>query len=543
MLGKRKIIEVFEALNCCKKKLKTEPFFNHKNLDLNTPKVEILEQITEIFKKQNEEDFKIEDSQNFKRKFTSNTKIEPSLQKNPEAIINQNLTTKTETLLQKTVSNEIDENVNKNNNMPIKRITLGGPGKNLTTETDPLTKNTTLNQIETNIDDNSANITRLQNVNKDYDMALQKDPVYEAGIFIDNLTRKLAARYPNENFDLVPSLEMKYLWQRINCNKLLPKNKTSKKRRTILPVDLDKYFNQSNLNKNVLVSLRNSHMCFRVTMKCISTPNMSHKKGRKSEIPDDEAKDNQVIRKYYYNRYNLFGQYDLGIQLDEESWFSVTPEKIAEYTAKKLFECSPGATIIDGFSGVGGNTIQFAKQFNKVNTIEIDEEKQVMQKNNSDIYKVSEKINQINSDFLLVKNDDIKRESPENDDTIVFSSPPWGGVDYQNMNFYSIFQEVYPNIIYILDKSFELGKLSKTKICFMLPKNTRLNELVVLCNRAREKYGFSDTLNFCTIEKITTYKNFLLYSFSTIFLLKCFFFILNEKIQQKVFTIISSVFK
>lgn len=43
--------------------------------------------------------------------------------------------------------------------------------------------------------------------------------------------------------------------------------------------------------------------------------------------------------------------------MDEEGWFSVTPESIAEHHALRM--CS-GGLIIDGFTGVGGNAIQFA---------------------------------------------------------------------------------------------------------------------------------------------------------------------------------------
>ena len=45
-----------------------------------------------------------------------------------------------------------------------------------------------------------------------------------------------------------------------------------------------------------------------------------------------------------------------------ESWFSVTPERIAEEIARKIDNgCEPDGIIIDAFCGCGGNTIQFAK--------------------------------------------------------------------------------------------------------------------------------------------------------------------------------------
>lgn len=43
--------------------------------------------------------------------------------------------------------------------------------------------------------------------------------------------------------------------------------------------------------------------------------------------------------------------------MDEEGWYSVTPEKIAIRHAQR---CGNGI-VIDCFAGVGGNAIQFAK--------------------------------------------------------------------------------------------------------------------------------------------------------------------------------------
>lgn len=61
--------------------------------------------------------------------------------------------------------------------------------------------------------------------------------------------------------------------------------------------------------------------------------------------------------KYWYQRYRLFSRYDEGIKMDEEGWFSVTPECIAQHQASRMFS---GGLIVDAFTGVGGNAIQFA---------------------------------------------------------------------------------------------------------------------------------------------------------------------------------------
>lgn len=64
------------------------------------------------------------------------------------------------------------------------------------------------------------------------------------------------------------------------------------------------------------------------------------------------------ISKYWWQRYMLFSKFDNGIKMDEEGWFSVTPEPIAKHHAAR---CGHGA-IVDFFTGVGGNAIQFAKR-------------------------------------------------------------------------------------------------------------------------------------------------------------------------------------
>lgn len=65
------------------------------------------------------------------------------------------------------------------------------------------------------------------------------------------------------------------------------------------------------------------------------------------------------ICKYWCQRYILFSRFDDGIRMDEEGWFSVTPESIARHHAVK---CG-GGIVVDCFTGVGGNAIQLAMRF------------------------------------------------------------------------------------------------------------------------------------------------------------------------------------
>ena len=65
-----------------------------------------------------------------------------------------------------------------------------------------------------------------------------------------------------------------------------------------------------------------------------------------------------IIGKYWCQRYLLFSRFDDGIKMDEEGWFSVTPEPIARHHASR---CGSGI-VVDSFSGVGGNAIQLAQR-------------------------------------------------------------------------------------------------------------------------------------------------------------------------------------
>ena len=88
---------------------------------------------------------------------------------------------------------------------------------------------------------------------------------------------------------------------------------------------------------------------------------------------------------HHHFRYNLFSRFDDGVELDVESWFSVTPEAIAQHIAERC-RCD---VIIDAFCGVGGNAIQFAQTCNHVIAIDIDPEKIRLARHNAKIYGVS----------------------------------------------------------------------------------------------------------------------------------------------------------
>ncbi len=79
------------------------------------------------------------------------------------------------------------------------------------------------------------------------------------------------------------------------------------------------------------------------------------------------------VRRFYKRRHFLFKKYSQGIQLDEESWYSVIPEVsfifltilikcISKHIADKIYAKSKelkmeNPKVIDGFCGSGGLAI------------------------------------------------------------------------------------------------------------------------------------------------------------------------------------------
>lgn len=132
------------------------------------------------------------------------------------------------------------------------------------------------------------------------------------------------------------------------------------------------------------------------------------------------------IQKYWAQRYRLFSKFDEGVKLDAESWYSITPEKIAEHIADRC----RADVLVDGFCGVGGNAIQFAFTCERVIAIDIDPNKIELARHNAAVYGVEDRIEFIVGDFFQVM--------PSLKADVVFLSPPWGGPEYQNQEVFDL---------------------------------------------------------------------------------------------------------
>ncbi|XP_037950909.1 trimethylguanosine synthase [Teleopsis dalmanni] len=184
------------------------------------------------------------------------------------------------------------------------------------------------------------------------------------------------------------------------------------------------------------------------------------------KLPKFIREDKDML-KYWRNRFSLFSRFDEGIQLDRESWFSVTPEKVAIHTARRL-ACD---VMIDAFCGCGGNTIQFARTCGKVYAFDIDPVKLKMAKHNATIYGVADKIEFILADFLQVC-DNFKFKCDA-----VFLSPPWGGPQYKNKKMYDIEKFLLP--VSATKLLSECRKMTEN-IAIFLPRNSNMQQIVKL---------------------------------------------------------------
>lgn len=188
------------------------------------------------------------------------------------------------------------------------------------------------------------------------------------------------------------------------------------------------------------------------------------KKKKRKGLPK-EMLENERLLKYWYKRYRLFSRFDEGIKLDEESWYSVTPEKVSSHTAERC-RCD---VIIDACCGAGGNTIQFAFTCERVIAIDIDPQKIKLAKHNAKVYGVEDRIEFIVGDFLKL--------APTLHADVVFLSPPWGGPDYASQPTYNldrIMSHIGGEALYSSAASIT------PNIAMYLPRNVNADELLKL---------------------------------------------------------------
>ncbi|XP_039043820.1 uncharacterized protein LOC120183120 isoform X2 [Hibiscus syriacus] len=199
-----------------------------------------------------------------------------------------------------------------------------------------------------------------------------------------------------------------------------------------------------------------------------------------------------IIGKYWCQRYLLFSRFNDGIEMDEEGWFSVTPELIARHHASR---CGSGI-VVDSFTGVGGNAIQLAQRSAHVIAIDIDPKKIDYAYHNAAVYGVIDHIDFVIGDFFTL--------APKLKADTVFLSPPWGGPDYAKVEIYDLKTMLRPHDGYFL---FNVAKKIGSRIVMFLPRNVDLNQLAEMALSAQPSLSLEVEKSFLNgkLKGITAY--------------------------------------
>ncbi|RXW21790.1 hypothetical protein EST38_g4074 [Candolleomyces aberdarensis] len=208
----------------------------------------------------------------------------------------------------------------------------------------------------------------------------------------------------------------------------------------------------------------------------------------------------------FSQRYRLFSLYSEppGCLLDDEGWFSVTPERIANQIAERC-RCD---TILDGFCGVGGNAIAFAQTCNRVIALDTSPTRLALARHNAQIYGVADRIEFIQADYTSFIQSRLLRGDPRKID-VIFLSPPWGGPAYLDGDTEETVNGEHPS--YHLSSiqpihGAELFRLSRSvtpNIAYFLPRNTNLNEIGELAGE--EKVEVEEEWTGTKLKALTCY--------------------------------------
>jgi trimethylguanosine synthase len=160
-----------------------------------------------------------------------------------------------------------------------------------------------------------------------------------------------------------------------------------------------------------------------------------HDRGRQmngDQNEEDDARDGRQLEHYWQQRYLFFSRMDQGCLIDSEGWYSVTPECIAEHIAQR---CPPNARVLDGFVGVGGNAIAFARRGCRVTAVDVDADRLDIARHNAGVYGVQDRIDFYGGDFFQFLQQPPSQASSFD---VIFLSPPWGGPQYKQQDVYRL---------------------------------------------------------------------------------------------------------
>jgi trimethylguanosine synthase len=166
------------------------------------------------------------------------------------------------------------------------------------------------------------------------------------------------------------------------------------------------------------------------------------------------------LDKHWQRRYEYFAKFDDGIQIDEVGLYSVVPEETALEQAQLVI----GRTVLDAFTGVGGNAIGFARSGKHVIATDCNTKRLSMAINNADIYGVANLIEFHLCDALVA----LQKFHAD----AAYLDPPWGRRDYKEREVFHL-EDFQPNGHALLQMA--LGRFSQ--VLLRVPRTFALEEL------------------------------------------------------------------
>lgn len=121
--------------------------------------------------------------------------------------------------------------------------------------------------------------------------------------------------------------------------------------------------------------------------------------------------------------------------------------------------------ITDANSNMGGNVINFAKNFKFVNSVEILPFHCDILKNNVEVYDLLDKVNINCADYLDIMHN-LKQD-------VIFFDPPWGGTDYKKEKNLNLYLDNI-NIVDIINELYDYAKM----IVLRIPRNFNIVDLL-----------------------------------------------------------------
>jgi trimethylguanosine synthase len=144
-------------------------------------------------------------------------------------------------------------------------------------------------------------------------------------------------------------------------------------------------------------------------------------------------------------------------------------------------------TIIDIFAGAGGNAIAFALSERWTNIIAIEKDASTLAcaQSNAAIYGVSEFITWVNADCFNYLSEN--RSTIDASTTVIFASPPWGGVTYSNTEIFDL-STMHPYSIQEIHKA-----CANMDSVLYLPRHSDLRQIAKLAPKDKK----IDVVQYC----------------------------------------------